>query len=554
VRDRYITVSDSRVGEQILQDPAVAPLRKADGSIDVAAYKNLLASQGLTGEMHDARVRAALAAQSVMQGVNGSSLVAAAQSDAIINLRGERREVQISIVKQADLATTLTPTDADLDAYYKENSSRFQTPEAADIEYIVLDAKALQEQMVVNADDVKTYYEQNNTRFAVEERRRASHILIAAAKDAKADVKATAKAKAEALLAEVKKTPANFAELAKKNSEDPGSGERGGDLDFFTRAAMVKPFSDAAYALKQGEISGVVESDFGFHIIQLTGIEAGSVKPLDAVKAEIEGELKRQQATKRFAEVAEQFSNAVYEQADTFAPIAEKLKLTIQKQSGVSRRPARGVPPTTPLGNERFLQALFGDDSIKNKRNTTAIELGGNILVSGRLVGYKAAAVRPFTEVKGLMREGWIALEAQKRSKVEGEAKVKALQTKPDAVVFDAPQVVGRIPSGMFVPPAAEATFKVDPSKLPQVVGVDVNGLGYMIIKVLKVVPAEAVEPAQKTQQTQRLASQWASAESMLYMNALKTRYQAKPLKSEFEDKPLDKAKDAPANKASAAK
>ena len=152
-----------------------------------------------------------------------------------------------------------------------------------------------------------------------------------------------ASAKAEALLEQVRKSPAQFAELAKKNSDDPGSAERGGDLDFFGRGAMVKPFEDAVFAMKPGEISNVVETEFGFHIIQLTAQRGGEKKSFDSVRAEIEDEVSKQLAQKRYAEAAEQFTNTVYEQSDSLQPVIDKLKLE-KRTATVQRTPAPAPP------------------------------------------------------------------------------------------------------------------------------------------------------------------------------------------------------------------
>ncbi len=207
---------------------------------------------------------------------------------------------------------------------------QFRAPEQASIEYVVLDLDALKAGISVSEDDLRKYYDENAARYTAAEERRASHVLINAAKDAPAAERAKAKAKAEALLADVRKAPASFADVARKNSGDPGSAERGGDLDFFARGAMVKPFEDAAYSMKPGEISNVVESDFGYHIIRLNAVRGGDKKPFDAVRAEIEDEVRSQLAQKKYAEAAEQFTNTVYEQADSLQPLVDKFKLKKQ--------------------------------------------------------------------------------------------------------------------------------------------------------------------------------------------------------------------------------
>ena len=166
-------------------------------------------------------------------------------------------------------ARKVEPAEAELQAFYKENPQLFQAPEQAAIEYVVLDAGAAARDVAINEADLRNYYEQNAARLSGKEERRASHILVAVPKGASAEEKEKARAKAQELLAQVRKNPGSFAELAKKESQDPGSAAQGGDLDFFARGAMVKPFDDAVFAMRnKGDISEVVESDFGFHIIK----------------------------------------------------------------------------------------------------------------------------------------------------------------------------------------------------------------------------------------------------------------------------------------------
>jgi peptidyl-prolyl cis-trans isomerase D len=191
------------------------------------------------------------------------------------------------------------------------------------------------------------------------------------------------------LLAQVRKDPKSFAQVAKANSQDPGSAANGGDLGYFGRDAMVKPFEEAVFKMKQGDISDVVESDFGFHIIELTGIKQPKVPSFEEMRPKLEADLKQQQAQRKFAEAAEAFSNAVYEQSESLKPVAEKFKLSIHKVENVTREPAPGAQG--PLANKRFLEALFSADSLENKRNTDAVELAPSNLVAGRVLSYAPA-------------------------------------------------------------------------------------------------------------------------------------------------------------------
>ena len=248
---------------------------------------------------------------------------------------------------------------------------------------LALDSVAAQ--IEVSADEVKQFYEQNLKQYAQGEERQASHILIAVDSKSSAEEKQAARAKAEELLKQVKQNPASFADVAKKYSQDPGSAAKGGDLGFFPRGAMVKPFEDAVFQMKVGEIAGPVESQFGYHIIRLTAVKG---RGLDDVKKQVELDLKRQKAGKKFSELAEQFNNLVFEQGDSLKPAADALKLPIQNSGWVSRSGSENKL----LNNPKLLQAVFSEDAVKNKRNSEVIDVGNNTLVAARVIEYKPAS------------------------------------------------------------------------------------------------------------------------------------------------------------------
>ena len=364
----HLTTSDARLARSLQEIPQIAALRRPDGSLDSEGYRALVATQGMTPEGFEATMRRDLAVSQVLGGVIGTSFATDAQANAALDPLFQRREIQVAWFKPADFASKVQPSDEQLQTYYKAHPDQFLQAEQAAVEYVVLDIDSLLAGMVLNEDDLRTYYKENAARMAGKEERRASHILITAAKDAPAAEREKARARATQLLEQARQAPGTFAELARKNSQDPGSATQGGDLGFFARGAMVKPFEDAAYALKKGDISDVVESDFGYHIIQLTDIKAPRTPSFEELRPAMEAELKQQQARRKFAEVAESFSNTVYEQSDSLQPVADKLKLKIQTAKGVVRTPAPGT--VGPLANPKFLEALFSSDSLENKRNT----------------------------------------------------------------------------------------------------------------------------------------------------------------------------------------
>ena len=535
VRDRVLAaavehsnlmVADQRVARELQGNQLIAALRGADGRLDIERYRSLLAQRGMTPEMFENQVRRDVAQRQVLAGVTQSAFTPPAEAGVALNSFFETREVQIARFNPADYKAKVEPADAELQAFYKDNGKLFQAPEQANIEYVVLDLAAAQKGIAVNEADLKTYYEQNASRIGGQEERRASHILVTVPKGAPEADKAKAKARAEELLAQVKKTPASFAEVAKKNSQDEGSAQRGGDLDFFTRGAMVKPFEDAVFAMKQkGEIAGPVESDFGFHIIQLTDIKTPKQRSFEEMKPELEAELRKQQAQKKYAEAAETFSNTVYEQPDSLKPVADKLKLEIRTAEKVTRTP---VPNAAgPLANPKFLNALFAADAVERKRNTEAVEVGPNQLVSGRIVQYSPARTRPYDEVKDQVRERVVAAKAAELARKDGEAKLAAWKANPAAAEMPAAVPLSRTDMGKQPRPVIEAALRADPAKLPALAGVDLGLEGYAVVKVNKLLPRATVAPQQAQQEVTQYARAWGTAEAMAYYEVLKGRFKA---------------------------
>jgi peptidyl-prolyl cis-trans isomerase D len=482
----------------------------------------------MSPEMYEEGVRADLTARQVVAGITATSFATPAESAPSLNAFFEKRDVQIARFDAKDYAAKVNPSDADLDAYYKAHPSEFQAPEQASVEYLVLDLDAVKQGITVSEADLKTYYEQNIAKYAQPEQRRASHILIAVAKNASQAEKDKAKAKAEALLAEVKKNPASFAEVAKKNSQDPGSAANGGDLDWQTRGAFVKPVEDAIFSLKKGEISNVVESDFGFHIVKLTDVREAKTKTFDEVKPELEAQMKQQQAQRKFAEVAETFSNSVYEQADSLKPAADKLKLQVQTATNVQRTPAKGT--TGVLANPKFLAALFSPDSLDKKHNTEAIEVAPSTLVSGRITQYSAAHTLPFAEVKDKVRARVVAVKSAELAKKDGMDKLAAWKAAPASAQFPQAILVSRQDTQKQPPEIVEASLRADPTALPALAGVDLGEQGYAIVKVDKVVQRDAPPPEQAKQELQQYERWWASAEGQAYYELLKARFKAQIL------------------------
>jgi peptidyl-prolyl cis-trans isomerase D len=524
----HLTVSDQSLQQAIL---GIQGLTNAEGKFDAERYQSLLEAQGMTPTMYEARLRQDMALQQLNGAIQSSGFAPKTVASHLSDLNDQEREVQEMTFKSADYVSQVKITDDMLRAYYNQNGSQFEIPEQVKAEYVVLSMDAVAAQIAVSDADIKSYYDQNSKRYTVDEQRRASHILIKADKSASDAEKATAKAKAEKLLAQVRKNPADFGKLAKENSDDPGSAERNGDLGFFGKGMMVKPFEDAAYKLKQGEISDLVQSDFGYHIIQLTGVKPASVKTLDEVKSEIAAEIKRQKAAKEYSAETETFTNTVYEQADSLKPVADKLKLKVETAGNLGRQPNPAIAPNAPYNNPKFLKALFSDDAIKSKHNTEAIEIAPNTMIAGHVVEYKPASKRPFEEVQAIVRADLTRSEAAGLARKAGEARLAALKLKDDTTGFGEPKTVSRTKNQGFNPAALSSVMKADTTRLPAYAGVELTGQGYSVYRIGKISQPVTQDAARRQAEQQQVANALAQQEMAAYIDVLKQRAKVKILK-----------------------
>jgi peptidyl-prolyl cis-trans isomerase D len=334
-------------------------------------------------------------------------------------------------------------------------------------------------QVTATDEEIKQYYEEHQSDFGTQEQRQAAHILISVPKQASDADKQAVKAKAEQILQQVKESPAKFATLAKQYSQDPGSAANGGDLGMFGRGAMVKPFEDAVFGLKVGEVSDLVLSDFGYHIIKLVAVKPAKVQSLNEMKGMIVQRIKLQHAADKFAELAEKFNNTVYEQSDSLKPAAELAKAPVQQGVWLSK----GQAPAG-LWTDKVLQAVFSEDALKNKRNTAAIEVAPNTLLAARVTEFKPASERPLADVAAGIRQKLEMQEAADLAVQQGTKLLEQLQRgEKTGVNWKAVQTITRSQRSDIEPALAQAVFRADTGKLPVYVGVKGRN-GYLLARI----------------------------------------------------------------------
>src|SRR3989338_782371 len=422
-------------------------------------------------------------------------------ADNIIRLNEQQRVVSAYFLPSQTFLAQAKVDEARLKEYYEQNKKEFQVQEQAKVEYVRFSMNDLLTKFEISKGDVRKYYDERQNEFGTQEERQVAHILISASATASQAEQDAAKAKAEQLLQQARKDPARFAELAKQNSQDPGSATKGGDLGFFGRGMMVKPFEDAAFALKAGEISGLVKSDFGYHIIKLTAVKPSRVLPFDEAREDIANKLRQQKAADMYAELADKFSNTVYEQSDTLKPAAELVNAKIEQSGWLSTGMVTAEPWTA-----KMLQAIFTDEVVKNKRNTAAIEVTGDTLVAARILEYKPAAERALSEVQEVIRQKLSHQQAAELAAKQGNAMLEQLRNGSNLKLnWNAAETITQGKHGSLDAGLARLVFQANAAKLPQYVGAEVAQNGYMLVRIDAIKEGEEINDEKRARYAQQL-------------------------------------------------
>src|SRR6185503_6228180 len=335
--------------EDVVASILAAPEFQEGGKFSSERYMAYLRTRGLSDEGNVAQLRLEVPAGRLAGAISGSAFLPRTVADRLLAILGEQREVAEAVIGAEQFAARVKPDEAKLKAEYDANLGDYRMPERVRAEYLVLSAEELAKNETASDAELKEAYDKRASQLSVAEQRRASHILVAT------------KEEADKIAAQARQAPQRFAELAKKYSQDTGSAENGGDLGMNARGALAaKPLEDVIFQLKNGEIGGPVQSEFGFHVVRVTGIQAGKTASFDELKKELATEIVRQKGLKKFAESADAFNNLVYEQSDSLKPAAERYKLAIATSGWLARQPS---PEQGVLAHPKLLAALFSPDS-----------------------------------------------------------------------------------------------------------------------------------------------------------------------------------------------
>lgn len=491
----------------------------ATGKFSAQRYAQVLKSQGMTPVMFEERVRQDLRVSQSRDSVSGSTVVPDAVVARLGRIREQRRELSAFVLSPDQYLSKVSATDEEAKKFYDANQKDFRIPERVRVEYVTLSADTVAKSVVVPNEEIEEFYRKNEAQYRTNEERRASHILIATPKDATAAVKADARNRAEQLLADIRKAPGTFADAAKKNSQDPGSAASGGDLGFFSRGAMAKSFDEAVFAMAVGELRGPIETPYGFHIIRLDEIKAGQVTPLDKVRGDIAAEIRKPRLAKAFSDAAETFSDAVFSQSDSLKPVADSLKLEMKTSDWITRDGGGDPQLTKP----ELLGKIFSEESIKQKRNTPAVEVAPNTLIAARVVDHRPANVLPFEDVKSDVIQKLQMDKATRVAQDEGKALLEGLRKgQSRELAWGAPFEVSLQAPGQLQVEAARDVFSVPSSSLPAYVGAAIAKGRYVVYRVSRITDAPAMTAAQKEDLRKQLRELAAQQQFDAYLQAVK--------------------------------
>jgi peptidyl-prolyl cis-trans isomerase D len=530
------SVSDETLRRSIAAIPAV----QQDGQFSPERYRQALAAQGLTTAGFEQGLRRDLTLAQVLQPIGLTARVPIDIGQKIFALITEQRSVARKVFSLEAYAKNITVSSEDIKAWYEANQAKLVIPENVDIEYLVLNEDAASKDIKISEADIESFYKQNEARYGQPERRRVSHILLEVPASADTTAKSVIQEKAADLAKRAAANPKDFAALAKEFSQDSGSANQGGDLGWISKNMLVPQVEEALFKLKKDEISGVVESPFGLHVLYVTDTQAPSIKPLVEVKEDITVEIRKQLAAERFAAMAGKLTNLIYDQRESLQPIAAALGLEIRKATGLTRegllpqsqRANASMPSDTEqtwLGNPKVRQTAFSTEVMRDKMNSGAIELASDTILALRVSTLHASKVPALEQVVEQIRS---TLSNERALVAAQDAGVKQLDMLKAALTvepkdFESVQVVTRQAPQALSREQLEVVMSASPTPLPRFLGVP-GPDGYTILWLAKIEPGPTPEAAQVTQLQAQLSQAWGTAEQQAVLILLRESYKVK--------------------------
>ncbi|MBT8119825.1 MAG: SurA N-terminal domain-containing protein [Gammaproteobacteria bacterium] len=409
-------ISDAVLSQRIKQ------LFTVDGEFDRQRFEATVASIGMNIPMYENALRNELRLQQLQSGIANSAFVTRQEVSDLAKLSEQTRDISVLTFNVDHFSTAAKATDEEIKQYYQANLSQFMVPEKIKVDYVEITSDTLSENVEIDEDQIKKMYDDYVKSVVGREERQASHILIQTSEN-----KAAAQIKIESLKKELE-LGADFAELAKQHSEDPGSAANGGDLDWVALGEMVKPFEKALFALEKGAVSDVVETQFGYHLIKLVDVRSEPVVPFGVKRYEFEDEIKADSVASMFYDLSERLASIAYENPDSLDIVVEELGLKLNSSDYFTRFQGQDIAENEKVRNVAFSPLVMEEGS-----NSDIIEISPTHVVVIRMNEHVPATAIPLADV---------------RSKIENILKVQAGHKQTMAAAMD---VKAKIEAGTSV-------------------------------------------------------------------------------------------------------
>lgn len=376
-----LRVSNTQIIEAIRQEPAF----QTEGKFDNDRFEAILRQLGYQQAAFRESMRVDMTRRQLISALIGSEFVLNGEAESLAKLQGQTRDIRYLLVDAEPFLGQATVTEEEAKSFYDTNPAQFERPEMVSLEYVELNAKDLVYGIKVSDELAKTYYDEHQNQYQTAEKRLAAHILIDASTD-------NAEAKAEDIHKQLE-NGADFAALAKSDSQDT-SGEKGGELGWFEPGVMDPAFDEALFALNKGDISKVVKTPFGFHIIKLLDIQSGQTAPFAEVKDKIVEQIKQEEAVKQFYGLQQKLADTSYEIPDNLQEAAKAVGAEIK----TTRLFGRDNAPA-PFDKPELSKAAFSSD-VLGGMNSELLEVDRNHVVVVRVKEHQQAGTLEFAEVK----------------------------------------------------------------------------------------------------------------------------------------------------------
>ena len=523
-----VVVSDTLVRQTIRDIPAF----QVDGKFDPNRYQLALASQvpAQTPTEFEQSVRTSLRQTLLASAIASSHFVTNAELERLIRLLGERRDVGMLMLPPPPPDTAAVSAE-EIKTWYEQHKNEYRQPETVSIEYVELDARALPAPAVADESTLRERFEQDKSRFLAQEQRLASHILVEVTEGADAAAQQAAQQEAEKLAAQARAPGADFAALARSGSDDAGSSEAGGDLGWIAKGMMPEPFEAALFALKPGEVSAPVKSEFGWHVIKLREIKAGQQESFEQARDALAREQAEADRERAFNEISGKLMDAVLENPGSLAPAANAVDLPVQKLGPFARDASVGIAANPAVKRAAFSEALIQDGTVSDP---VELEPGHNVWI--RVAAHTPERAQPLAQVRGQIIEAIRAERARAAAIKRADALLarlrsgESLQELATAESLPPPQAFPGVQRGMPLPDVrvSEAVFSVQPPVEGKVTpGRSVLPDGRIVLfAVEKVTPGDVqqIDPQQREMLQQQLVAMGGSEAAQALVSAMRQR------------------------------